>query len=314
MEESSLKEPIFKRWWFWLVILILLVIFVVCLRGFLKDKRAAKEQNNNKIIEHQKKTEEKPQEKKKNEGDFVAVGETKTFSAEQLAAANTALNNGIKIDDPQNDWYKVAEGTKQSDGRPDNPNPYPLGWTDLKSLNIGADQNYIYIKFIFWDRFPDKALSYSGDKMDGGSAKINYFTFTNSQGKQDWADLITPISLREQSNGKLMPSEVMAMISPKGKDVHNETLFTTYTKDGLFAGGPGKDYLLSAFPLEQFNLKLGDKVTFDCTTEIGSEIYHHEAIDILLSRDDSKFADTIEYVLGSNTYQNMAQQNEDTHS
>ena len=81
---------------------------------------------------------------------------TKAFTEAQLKAANTALASGVEINDPQNDWVKVPKGTKQPDGRYDNDQPYPLGWTDYRSLSIGADQNYIYFKYRFWGEFPKK--------------------------------------------------------------------------------------------------------------------------------------------------------------
>lgn len=292
-----------------IVLLIVVLVGVFYFKNSKKDQDIEKEQKNYGQIEIPENKEEK-----KNKGDFTTTGETKSFSTKQLADANSALESGIKIDDPENDWLKIAKGTTQSDGKEDNPNPYPFGWTDLKSLNVGADENYLYIKFNLYDRFPSKSLSYNGDKMDGGSLKINYFTFTNSEGKKDWADIITSMSLREQGDGELMPSEIVSMISPKKNDINNKTIFTTYSKEGLLAGGASQDYFLIAVPLKQFNLKLGDKVTFDCSIEAGSEKFHHEAIDILFSREDSKFGDTIEYVLGTNTYKRIPQQNESSHS
>ena len=66
---------------------------------------------------------------------------TRSFTSAELQAAEKALQNGVKIDDQQNDFYKIPPGTVQPDGRPDNPNPYPLPWTDFRSVNFGADEN-----------------------------------------------------------------------------------------------------------------------------------------------------------------------------
>src|SRR4030042_7190600 len=67
-------------------------------------------------------------------------GLLRPFTDTQLAAANLAIANGIKIEDPQYDWYKFPDGSIQTDGRPDNSEPYPLPWTDFRSASIGADQ------------------------------------------------------------------------------------------------------------------------------------------------------------------------------
>jgi len=229
------------------------------------------------------------------------------FTEKELIAANLALDGGISIDDPKDDWYKFPEGSMQSDGRPDNANPYPLGWTDYRNVGIGADQNYIYFKFQFWDIFPKNALVYNGDLIQSTSAKITNFKFINSEGKVDSADLIADswyASFEDKNKPADKPSiGAGAMISPMGIDEMSETIFKVMTDDSMIAGGPGYDYILCAFPLSLFNLKLGDEVTFDSATETGSNIYHHEAMDTLLGEPDSKFGKVIRYQLGSNQYE-----------
>lgn len=167
---------------------------------------------------------------------------------------------------------------------------------------MGADSVYVYVKFHFWGRFPDEPVTYNGDTIAGGCGKINSFSFTNEEGQQDTADLISNISFSQMSNREIQGVDLIAIISPSGHDEDLETIFTVYSNEGLIAGGGGTDYLLGAFPLDQFNLELGDTVTFDSTSEFGSEVYHHEAVDILFSRENTKFGETIQYVLGSNEY------------
>jgi hypothetical protein len=281
-KRQSFKQIIFKYWWFW----VGLVIFFGILLGIL-------------LISGR---EVKKNEKKKDEKEPKTTGVTRLFNDLQLAAANTELANGIKIEDPKNDWVKFPEGTMQPDGRPDNSNPYPLGWTDLKSLSMGADSQFLYVKFEFWDTFPSEAVVHDSDRITGGCGKINNFTFNNSQGKKDTADLISNISFNLQGNGRMNGIDQNAMISPAGEDAQREIIFQVFSKDGLMAGGPGTDFFLSAYPLSQFNLKLGDVVTFDSSSEFGSEKYHHESLDIILGKGSSKFGDTISYILGSNAY------------
>jgi hypothetical protein len=93
------------------------------------------------------------------------------------------------------------------------------------------------------------------------------------------------------------------MITPLGVDELSETIFKVLTDDSMVEGGPGYDYILSAFPLSLFSLKLGDEVTFDSDTETGSVIYHHEAVDTLLGELDSKFGKIIRYRIGADQYE-----------
>ena len=234
-------------------------------------------------------------------------GTLRRFSDKELANANTAIAKGITIEDPQSDWYQFPAGSIQPDGRPDNPNPYPLGWTDFKSVSVGADEKYIYFKFRFWDNFPEKAVFYNGDLIQGTGAKITSFKFVGKDGKEDSADLDASVmysSFSVKSVSADKPSVGQgAMISPYGRDAQMETLFKVNTSEGMVAGGPGQDFLLAAFQLSLFNLKLGDTVTFDSSTESGSNKFHHEAVDLLLGVPDFKFGQTIKYTLGSDKYE-----------
>lgn len=297
-QTTGVRGKLFRRFWWLIIILIIgLVILGVVLK---KDNKNRAEKD----VDGGPKVEESNVDKKKSDkNDFKSTGETKPFTASQLTAANQALSTGIKIDDPENDWVKFPEGSMQPDGRPDNSNPYPLPWTDFKSLNVGADEEYLYVKFEFWGNFPEKPVIYNGDTIEGGCGKINGFTFTNSEGKKDSGDLISTINFNVADNGKIQGVDQVAMISPSGQDEHQETIFKIFSKDGMMAGGAGADYLLSAYPLSQFNLKLGDEVTFDSSGENGSTIYHHEAVDIILGHETGKFGDTIKYKLGANTYE-----------
>ena len=245
-------------------------------------------------------------------GDKVTIGSSKDgvpterFTSSQLATAQEALKNGITFTDPQNDWYIIAPGTTQPYGRPDNPDTYPLGWTDVKSISIGANGTYLYVKFEFWDEFPFEQPVYNGDAITGVGGKIEQFTFTKADGTEDTADLGAGVDwIADQNSGRIQTIlGQSAMISPIGVDEYSETVYERYTGAGLIAGGPGYNYVLSAFPLSLLNLQLGDTVTFALSSETGSTTYHHEAIDFLLSDSrESKEKNSTRYTLGSDTYE-----------
>jgi hypothetical protein len=236
------------------------------------------------------------------------VEHTGQFSDAQLQQANLVLSNGIKIDDPENDFYHFPENHFQPDGRPDNPGPYPLPYTDLRSLTVGADQDYFYTNFQFWGQFPDGPAIYNGDALSSVTVKSESFTFINGENNEDSAQLGDQVVFIEnQEGGNTEPSEHptlshAAMITPTGQDEQMETVYETNTGAGMVSGGPGYDYVLSAYPLRIFDIKLGDEVTFSFSTETGSNTYHHEALDLLLGQEGSKFGATIQYKLGDNAY------------
>jgi hypothetical protein len=182
---------------------------------------------------------------------------------------------------------------------------------------VGADENYLYFKFQFWDVFPQKVSTINGDLIQSTGAKIESLTFSNNEGKIDTADLGCGVWYVEMQNDKWVPADQAtlghdSMISPTGRDKLQETTFKTVTSTGMVAGGPGFDTIISAYPLSLFNLKPGDEITFHSSTETGSTMFHHEALDVLLDKPNSKFGETIKYRLGSNQYEivpNMEEKN-----
>ena len=292
-------KTFFKRfWWLWIILGIgsLILFGGAAYDGYKKDQL---NRTRNGALMNQE-----------NEPQTTDGQRTRAFTDADLVAANQALAKGVKINDSQSDFYQYAPGaTEPSDNRPDNPNPYPIGWTDFKSFSFGADQNYFYVKYEYWDKFPMKEFAYNGDSIDSSLAGVE-LTFTNNEGKSDTADLHDSVNYEMNSgpNGsknKLRESVIshIAMISPISLEPDSPS--RTYSDAGMIDGGPGTDYILSAFPLRLFNFKFGDTITFSVSGESGSTIYHHEAVDSILAKRNQKSGDTIQYELGSSTYQDL---------
>ncbi len=241
------------------------------------------------------------------EGKNTNIEIPESFSSEQLKTAQEAIVQGITINDPKNDFYKYPPDSFEPDGKPNNPDSYQLGYTDLKSLSAGADNDYIYFKSGFWGQFPEGRPLYNNDILSSTVAKMEEFIFTDKDGKKDSADLIGSISYGNYSGSDASKESISAlrlsvMMSPNGNDENRKTLFGSIIRKGMIFGGQGYDYIIVAYPLELFGINYGDTVRFRYTTETGSLFFHHECIDTLLGSPDSKFGMVVEYELGSNTY------------
>ena len=299
----------FKRFW-WIILLVITVVAVFfAIANYIQVIQLEEEiyelKNSYKIDGSSTRDDSKTADTEKDKSEKGEMPED--FSNEELEKAEEAFAKGIKIDDPQNDFYKFPSNSIQPDGRPDNSNSYPLPYTDLKSLSVGADNNYIYFKFEFWGKFPEDTPEYDNDILTGTGAKIEDFTFPGEDGYKDSAELGDGVTyVRYLENGTFTKGEStlgqLAMITPIGQDELMETIYETKNGKGLIYGGPNYDYIIGAYPLDLFGIDYGDVVTFSCSTETGSQIYHHECVDILLDVEDSKFGSTIEYKLGSNKY------------
>jgi hypothetical protein len=278
--------PALKRFWLLVLVLAIIILIILVMSAYNGHQQG---------VDLQKKTDK---------GD-----KSQPFTEKQLEAGNLALQDGIKIDDPQNDYFKFPLHHFQPDGRPDNDNPYPLNYTDLRSLSIGADQDYLYVKFQFWGEFPEKSPYYNGDLIWSVGGKIEDFNFTNSEGKQDSAELGDSVwFVGNNEKGEISPVEQpsigqLSLISPTGKDEKMEMVYKTWNGSGMIAGGPGYDYLIGAYPLRLFGIKLGDNVTFSASTETGSTVYHHVCIDFILGKEGYLGGSTIKYKLGDNKYE-----------
>jgi len=243
----------------------------------------------------------------------------KEFTSAMEKRAEDAFAKGITIDDPENDWYRFPEGSRQWD-KPDNPNPYPLSYTDLKQVKLGADEEYLYVKFVFYGNFPGKMPSYNGDDLFSTGAKIEQLSYATKEGKTDSAETGSAITYvqftgAEKTEGHIplgRPSTgQLAMISPQGTDEKSETIYRTKNGAGFVSGGSGTDYLMSAFPLAEFGISYGQEINFSVSVESGSNLWHHESVDFLLNRNNSKSGAKIRYALGGNRYE-LAPNEEDT--
>lgn len=239
--------------------------------------------------------------------------EARAFTQEELMAAENALENGVRIEDSEDDFHTVPEFTYQpGETRPDNSNPYPIGWTDLRSVSFGADETYIYFKFQFWDLFPYDPTIYEGDLITGTGAQVRQFSFIDGQQRETWAQFQNTISYIDAADTTKTATQPFLhheiMITPTDQlDEQYDTIFEQFTRAGMIGGGAGTDYIIAAVPLSLFNLKLGDITTFNIGTESGSQKYHHTAIDYLLEGPNPKAiqGDTIQYVIGSDSYTSL---------
>lgn len=284
-----------KKW----IIIISSILLIIILGIFIFSKSLASD-NSQKENQDNEKSDNK-----------VDKGEIpKAFTKAMLKRADDAFSNGISFDDPENDWYLPEPGTMQWD-KPDNPAPYPLPFTDLKSVSLGADEEYLYVKLVYYGEFPKKMPSYDGDDIFSTGGGIEGFRFITKEGKPDYAEIGSGVMYIQftgdnETNGYVPLDKPtvgqLAMIFLIGQDEHGESLYKTMNGAGFIEGGPGYDYLLSAFPLSEFGVSYGQEVNLTLGIEAGSNKWHHESIDLILNENNSKSGSMIVWKLGTNEY------------
>lgn len=209
-------------------------------------------------------------------------------------------------------------GGLQGDGRPDNQNPERLEYTDLKKVYIGADTEYIYVKYEFYGNFPNETHEF-GDNDFISMICVNFALskyYNHNLNKYDKSALlqlgITYVSRRKEqrlvdwsSDFLELPTTGTSTFGEANSEVKDENGEDTYgiaTSAGKTYGGVGTNYLLAEFPLSNLGLKYGDMIIFDIGVESNSRVYHHQSADALLDYGYSKSGKYITWGIGSNYY------------
>ncbi|MHB8807785.1 MAG: hypothetical protein ACYC59_09415 [Anaerolineaceae bacterium] len=215
------------------------------------------------------------------------------LSHEDIQKADTAFDSGIKIDDEQDDF--VIMGSNKEVSNENNPSPYRLSFLDIRSLEVGTDQNYLYYKVTFFDVIPDQPISINDDQIRDIGCKLNVV----DQENMDQEILSVDTGYLPIIN---FPSlSTYYFYDPTGIQEPEIARFNHQDSDSKLYGGVGEDYILGAFPLQKLNLQVGQEIYMTFSMETRSEQYTHAAVDVLLG--SGKQPAIIKWVIGTNIYQ-----------
>ncbi len=214
------------------------------------------------------------------------------LTGEVLSAAEKALNAGITIQDPKDDFVIMGKNDEKVDPE-NNPSPYRLPIFDIKSVSYGADSNYFYYKVIFYDTLPDKAPSVDGDKILAIGSKVGVLSekiqlselFTGS----GW---VPPIGFPNLNTYYFW--------GPTGIEWPESARYTHQDRDSKISGGAGTDYVMGAFPLEKAALKIGQEAHLSFMMEAKSGKFTHAAVDVL--RGDGKMSAVVNWIVGTKVF------------
>ncbi len=271
------------------IILILLAVFIF--------SKARQDANKEKVVKMDNKEAQIAQEKAIRESELVLADDARQFTQSELEKAEAALAKGIKIEDEQNDFF--AEKEENPKENYNNPEPYALPYLDYKSFQMGADQEYLYIKHQMYGVIPENQPAVNGDKIEGFVLKVEDLY---SAGREKYGtSMIDGISWKCTSHACRAKIYHYAFID---ETVESQVLRNAVplTQIGMVGGGPGTDYIISAFPLSKVGLKYGQEIIFRIATESGSEKWHHATIDEVLGIAGSKFGKQVLYTVGSNKF------------
>jgi hypothetical protein len=212
--------------------------------------------------------------------------------------ALTALSNGTKIIDKLDDF--LITGHEEN-----NPGIYPIGFADLKEVDIGLDSTYLYIRYWFNGTWPDNDSNWpkiNGDEVH--DIACNTFIDTDNNPSTgliaDGTEELFTLGYKTNTDYHFVHGY---SCGPTGIDFPEELRYRVNENIGTFMiAGLGYNYVIGAFPLLNLSLSAGQNITLITTIETVSYFYVHSTFDILSFDDNPSFelGDRVEIILGEN--------------
>lgn len=199
------------------------------------------------------------------------------ISTQLLNQANTALDLGITIPDPENDEISIGEKESSEKGeKPNNPDPYREPYLDMKSIAVGIDDEYLYVKVTYYGIIPDRAPDLSdGDQLYANTTKMDIID------AHDQAQAILTMEYSYLPVIRLPGLNTYYATDPTGVEWPENARFASENRDSKIAGGHGTDFVMMAVPLSTLKIKQGDIINFIVGNETGSPKYDHASADVL---------------------------------
>lgn len=108
---------------------------------------------------------------------YTNINGHRVLTFQGIETAQAAISAGTKIIDQTGDWTYT--------GNPeDNSSPYPIDFIDIKEVDIGIDENNLYVMGIFNGVWPESAGNwpiYNGDQVSSTSFSVAVDSDNNSE-------------------------------------------------------------------------------------------------------------------------------------
>ncbi len=231
------------------------------------------------------------EEKKPSDPNKTNMPEQVYMTEEQLSQATAVLEQGIYLEDEQNDFYRVIDG-------------FGLPQFDLKSVTLGSDEMYLYVKYELYGEV-DKRTEIDGQNMRGMGFNATLRTPEKQLVVTDYGTGVTTLLYVGQDLRKEGIFATTYFIDvPEGmSETEWLTSGLTVSNEGTLLGmGPNNDTILVAWPLDVLGLEIGDTVWYTGETENGSETEDHLVIDNLLDYPGVKCTGTVNFKIGEIDY------------
>lgn len=269
-----------RFWW------VGLTIFVVAVVGI-----SAISAHSNKVKEEQRQIEKAKKLKSIQGAQKAAPKDDLSMTPKELAKAQQALAQGIYIRDQEHDFSLVEKG-------------FDLPIFDLKSVTIGVDHDYLFLKFQLFQNFNEQRVV-NGSTITGTGFNANLLVDKNLKVKTPYGTgESTMLNASVTFDGNKLVNNAMYLVNiPNGQPESQWQSSGSFGKmDVRVAGGVGHDWLMMRAPLKGLGLILGEKVRMSFGTETASTTEYHLALDPLMGYQKTKCGANINFALGETKY------------
>lgn len=214
----------------------------------------------------------------------------------EISKAEAAFAKGIEVTDAQHDFVMMGTNKEEVQSTDtNNASPYDVPYLDIKSAQLGADEQNIYYKVSFYGQFPTRPGNVNGDNFMAIGDKIH---IVDEKGEDQivlhsdfgWQPVISLPSLNTSYDW-----------CPTGIEWPESARMSCHADDAKIAGGNGTDYIMGAIPLKRIGLKTGQTIYIVIDEETKSVKYTHAAVDVLAG--NGKSGGIIKWAIGSNKFE-----------
>lgn len=217
------------------------------------------------------------------------------MSPAKVSIAEAALKKGIEVSDPRGDFVMMGTNKEEvMDKDKNNPSPYQVDYLDIKSAQIGADNDFIYVKVIFWDTIPKWPESINGDLLNNIGLKFHIVNAKNED------QIVMHFDFGWEPVVRFGALNTSYDYCPTGVEWPENARMACHGSDSKIYGGGGTNYVLAALPMKDIGLKPGQTIFLTVDEESRSKKYTHAAVDML--QGVGKMAGVITWGIGSSNH------------
>ncbi len=210
----------------------------------------------------------------------------------EIQQAETALANGIIINDPAQDFPLMGQKGENVKEKPNNDNPYNLPFLDIKGVKAAKDGNYLYFKVIFFDKIPKRIVRLSGDRLLSDGMKVNIVN-------EKWEEQIDLGISYSFLPWNMNDANCFYSTEPTGIEWPENARFAKKNRDCKVY--VGDDYVIGALPIKDQPLLKESIIYFDVQHEAESKKYDHAAVDLLGGK--GKMPAVIKWIPETNSFE-----------